>query len=79
MVAHRSALYVFGGEYQDGTFADVVDRLDVPGLAWTTLAPLSNARVNVAAAVVGDEIHVFGGFISSFTAVGTHEYLLVPP
>jgi N-acetylneuraminic acid mutarotase len=72
-LAHDGNIYVFGG---GGTAR--VDRLTLPGLVWTELPPMSSVRSMVAAASVGREIHIFGGFNSQLKGVSTHQYLFVP-
>jgi Kelch motif len=50
---------------------NVVERYDIYNNAWTTVAPLPAARSDMAAAVVGGKIYIFGGFDAAGNVLNT--------
>jgi len=56
----RDRIYVFGGEGNEGTFAEN-EVYSAQTDTWETLAPMPTARHGLGAAVVGDTIYVIGG------------------
>lgn len=73
-VSHAGSFYVFGGDDSDD-----VDRLQLPAMVWSALPAMSAPREEMAVAVVGNQIHLFGGFIEGgATPVSIHEYLMIP-
>lgn len=70
-----NAIYAIGGRTgtagpnSPGKLA-VVERYDIDTDSWTTVAPLPSARSDLAAAVVGGKIYVFGGFTGAGALTG---------
>jgi len=58
-VAVDGAIVAIGGRGTQSV--DAVERYDAATNAWTAMAPLPAARGGLAAAVLGDQVHVFGG------------------
>jgi N-acetylneuraminic acid mutarotase len=61
-----NSIYAIGGRTNTGGPASggalaVVERYDIATDTWTTVAPLLAPREDLAAAVVGNKIYVFGG------------------
>jgi N-acetylneuraminic acid mutarotase len=58
-VVADGAILAIGGRGTQSV--DAVERYDPATNTWTGLAPIPAARGGLAAAVVGDQVHVFGG------------------
>jgi len=78
--ALKGSIYAIGGRTgllpNTGTKLHVVERYDLHKKTWTTVASLTSARSDLAAAVVGHRIFVFGGFDANSEAVSTVEVYL---
>jgi hypothetical protein len=60
LAAVEGKLYLFGG-WHDGAFADQVWQYTPDTDRWTVLGPMDMARADAGAAVLGDQIFLFGG------------------
>jgi len=73
-----NSIYAIGGRSNTGGpnswgKLSVVERYDIDKDTWTTVAPLSTPRSDLAAATVGGKIYVFGGFNALGIVVNTVE------
>jgi N-acetylneuraminic acid mutarotase len=72
--AYGGKLYISGGEYQDpGTMATYrsLEAYDPATNSWQTLAPMPVSRHGLAAAVVGNRLHMVSGDVQS-AGTGVH-------
>jgi len=63
VVANEKDVYVIGVAFKCATSpTNVLFRLSLNTLQWTTMTPMSNGRDSFAAVLKGDYIYVFGGY-----------------
>jgi len=78
-VANAEYAYVIGGEGQPTNYnpVNVLYRLSLKTLKWTTMAPMRRARLYFAAVLRENYIYVFGGYDGEHWVVSAERYSIV--